>query len=317
MVEKKIILRRIQMFDKEKYGKILTPLVTPFKENQSVDYEAAVSIAEKLIADQQADSIILSGTTGEFFTMSFEERVKLFKVIKDAVGNKIPLMAGVGCASTIETIALAKKAEEIGFEIMMVVSPYYTKPTQKELYNHFKKVAESVNIPMMLYNIPIFTGVNINPETVAKLSEVENIVAIKEEAELNAKQMTEFINITSDDFIIYCGDDTMILEAFAQGGDKRIGGIISGASHIIGVQLRKMINMFLNGKVEEAAKIQQKYLPLFRIMGQNGRTNPASLLKEAMKMLGYNAGIPRLPLSPGTEEEIAEVKRVMKKLEII
>ena len=223
----------------------------------------------------------------------------------------------MGCASTIETIALAKKAEEIGFEIMMVVSPYYTKPTQKELYNHFKKVAESVNIPMMLYNIPIFTGVNINPETVAKLSEVENIVAIKEEAELNAKQMTEFINITSDDFIIYCGDDTMILEAFAQGGDKRIGGIISGASHIIGVQLRKMINMFLNGKVEEAAKIQQKYLPLFRIMGQNGRTNPASLLKEAMKMLGYNAGIPRLPLSPGTEEEIAEVKRVMKKLEII
>ena len=305
------------MFDKEKYGKILTPLVTPFKEDQSVDYEAAVSIAEKLIADQQADSIILTGTTGEFFTMSFEERVKLFKVIKDAVGDKIPLMAGVGCVSTIETIALAKKAEEIGFEIMMVVSPYYTKPTQKELYNHFKKVAESVNIQMMLYNIPIFTGVNINPETVAKLSKIENIIAIKEEAELNPKQMTEFIDITPEDFIIYCGDDTMILEAFAQGGAKRIGGIISGASHIIGVQLRNMINMFLNGKVEEAAKIQQKYLPLFRIMGQNGRFNPCALIKEAMKMVGYKAGIPRLPLTPGTEEEIAEVKRVMKKLGII
>ncbi len=305
------------MFDKEKYGKILTPLVTPFKEDQSVDYTAAISIAEKLIADQQADSIILSGTTGEFFTMSFEERVKLFKVIKDAVGNKIPLMAGVGCASTIETMALSKKAEEIGFEIMMVVSPYYTKPTQKELYNHFKKVAESVNIQMMLYNIPIFTGVNINPETVAKLSEIENIIAVKEEAELNPKQMTGFINATPDDFIIYCGDDSMILEAFAQGGAKRIGGIISGASHIIGVQLRNMINMFLNGKVEEAAKMQQKYLPLFRIMGQNGRTNPCSLIKEAMKMVGYNAGIPRLPLTPGTEEEIAEVRRVMKKLEII
>jgi len=238
-------------------------------------------------------------------------------VIKEAVGNKIPLMAGVGCTSTIETMALARKAEEIGFEIMMVVSPYYSKPTQKELYNHFRKVAESVNIPMMLYNIPIFTGVNINPETVAKLSKIENIIAIKEEAELNPKQMTEFINITPDDFIIYCGDDTMILEAFAQGGAKRIGGIISGASHIIGVQLRNMINRFINGKVEEAAKIQQKYLPLFRIMGQNGRTNPCSLLKEAMKMVGYNAGIPRLPLSPGTEEEIAEVKRVMKKLNIV
>ena len=305
------------MFDKEKYGKILTPLVTPFKEDQSVDYTAAVSIAEKLIADQQADSIILSGTTGEFFTMSFEERVKLFKVIKDAVGNKIPLMAGVGCASTIETMALAKKAEELGFEIMMVVSPYYTKPTQKELYNHFKKVAESVNIQMMLYNIPIFTGVNINPETVAKLSEIENIIAVKEEAELNPKQMTEFINITPNDFIIYCGDDSMILEAFAQGGAKRIGGIISGASHIIGVQLRNVIEMFLKGNIQEAAKMQQKYLPLFRIMGQNGRTNPCSLIKEAMKMVGYNAGIPRLPLSPGTEEEIAEVRKVMKKIKII
>ena len=305
------------MFDKEKYGKILVPMVTPFREDQSVDYEAAVSIAEKLIDDQQADSIILTGTTGEFFTMSFEERVKLFKVIKDAVGNKIPLMAGVGCASTIETMALAKKAQELGFEIMMVVSPYYTKPTQKELYNHFKKVAESVNIQMMLYNIPIFTGVNINPETVAKLSEIENIIAVKEEAELNPKQMTEFINATPDDFVIYCGDDPMILEAFAQGGAKRIGGIISGASHIIGVQLRNMINMFLNGKVEEAAKMQQQYLPLFRIMGQNGRTNPCSLIKEAMKMVGYKAGIPRLPLTPGTEEEIAEVRKVMKKIKII
>lgn len=305
------------MFDKEKYGKILVPLVTPFKEDQSVDYDAAIIIAKKLIDDNKADSIILSGTTGEFFTMSFEERVKLFKVIKDAVGNKIPLMAGVGCASTIETMALAKKAEELGFEIMMVVSPYYSKPTQKELYNHFKKVAESVSMQMMLYNIPIFTGVNVNPETVAQLSKIENIIAIKEEAELNPKQMTEFINITPEDFIIYCGDDTMILEAFAQGGAKRIGGIISGASHIIGVQLRDMINMFLDGKVEEAAKIQQKYLPLFRAMGQNGRTNPASLLKEAMKMVGYHAGIPRLPLSPGTEEEIEEVRRVMKQFKMI
>jgi len=305
------------MFDKEKYGKILTPLVTPFKDDQSVDYEAAVSIAEKLIEDNKADSIILSGTTGEFFTMRFEERVKMFNVIKKTVGKKIPLMAGVGCTSTIETVALAKKAEELGFEIMMVVSPYYTKPTQKELYNHFKKVAESVNIQMMLYNIPVFTGVNINPETVAKLSEIENIVAVKEEAELNPKQMTDFINTTPDDFIIYCGDDSMILEAFAQGGAKRIGGIISGASHIIGVQLRNMIDMFLNGKVEEAAKMQQKYLPLFRIMGQNGRTNPCSLIKEAMKMVGYKTGIPRLPLTPGTEEEIAEVRKVMKKLGII
>jgi len=305
------------MFDKEKYGKILVPMVTPFKEDQSVDYDAAVSIAEKLISDNKADSIILSGTTGEYFTMNFEERVKLFKVIKDAIGNRIPMIVGVGSSSTIETIALAKSAEELGYVTAMVVSPYYTKPTQNELYNHFKKLTESVHIQLMLYNIPIFTGVNIDPETVAKLSEIDNIIAIKEEAELNPKQMTEFINVTPDEFIIYCGDDTMVLEAFAQGGAKRIGGIISGASHIIGGQLKNMIELFLKGNVQEAAEMQQKFLPLFRIMGQNGRTNPCSLLKEAMKMIGYNAGIPRLPLTPGTEEEIEEVKKVMEKLGII
>ncbi|MBA7546424.1 4-hydroxy-tetrahydrodipicolinate synthase [subsurface metagenome] len=305
------------MFNKEKYGKILTPIVTPFKEDQSVDYEAAVSIAEKLIEDKMADTIVIGGTTGEFFTMNFEERVKLFQVVKEAVGDKIPLIPGVGAISTKETIELAKKAEELGFDAVMVVSPYYTKPTQSQLYIHFKKVAESVNINIMVYNIPIFTGVNVNPETLAKLAEIENIVAVKEEAELNPKQMTEFINSTPDDFIIYCGDDSMVLEAYAQGGTKRIGGIISGASHIIGIQLRKMIEMFNEGNVQEAAKIQQKYLPLFRIMGQNGRLNPCALIKEAMKIMGYKAGIPRLLLTPGTEEEIAEVRRVMKEAKVI
>ena len=305
------------MFNKEKYGKILTPMVTPFKEDQSVDYEAAASIAKKLVEDNMADTIVIGGTTGEFFTMNFKERVKLFQVVKEAVGDKIPLIPGVGATSTKETIELAKKAEELGFDAVMVVSPYYTKPTQSQLYIHFKKVAESVNINIMVYNIPIFTGVNVNPETLSKLAEIENVVAIKEEAELNPKQMTEFINSTPDDFIIYCGDDSMVLEAYAQGGTKRIGGIISGASHIIGIQLRKMIEMFNEGNVQEAAEMQQKFLPLFRIMGQNGRFNPCALIKEAMKMVGYKAGIPRLPLTPGTEEEIAEVKRVMKELNII
>jgi len=249
--------------------------------------------------------------------MNFEERAELFKIIKEAVGDKIPLIAGTGCVSTIETVALSRKAEELGYELIMVASPYYTRPTQGELYSHFKKVAESINIQMTLYNIPIFTGVNINPQSVAKLSEIDNIVAIKEEAELNPKQITEFINVTPDDFVICCGDDSMILEAFAQGGSKRIGGIISGGSHIIGKQLRNMIEIFLQGKIQEAAEIQQKYLPLFRSWGQNGRSNPCSLLKESMKMVGYKAGIPRLPLTPGTDEEIAEVRKVMEKLNII
>jgi len=305
------------MYNKEKYGKILTPMVTPFKEDQSVDYKAVASIAKKLVNDSIADTLVVGGTTGEFFTMSFKERVDLFKAVKNAVGDKIPIIPGVGATSTIETVALARKAEELGFESVMVVSPYYTKPSQNQLYLHFKAVAESVKINIMIYNIPIFAGVNVNPETLSKLAEIENIVAVKEEAELNPKQMTDFINSTPDDFIIYCGDDTMVLEAYAQGGIERIGGIISGASHIIGKELRKMIEMFNQGNVREAAKMQQKYFPLFRIMGQNGRFNPCALIKEAMKMMGYNAGIPRLPLTRGTEEEIREIKKVMKKLNII
>ena len=305
------------MFNKDKYGKILVPMITPFKEDQSVDYEAAVSVAEKLIEEKKADSIVLSGTTGEFFSMNFEERAKLFEVIKNAVGDKIPLIAGTAMISTVETIALSKKAEQLGYDLIMVVSPFYTKPSQKELLNHFKNVSGSIKINMLLYNIPIFAGVNIDPQTVGELAKIENIVGIKEEAEINPKQITAYLNATPEDFIIYCGDDTMVLEAFAQGGEKRIGGIVSGGAHLIGDRLRNMIEIFLQGKVEEAAKMQQNFLPLFRSFSPGDRSNPACLVKDAMKMLGYNAGIPRLPLLPGTEEEIAAVKKMMKKLNII
>ena len=305
------------MFNKNDYGRILIPMVTPFKEDQSVDYDAAVSIAQKLIAENKADALILTGTTGEFFTMNFEERVKIFEIVKNAVGDKIPLIAGTGSASTVETIELSKKAEALGFELLMVVTPYFTKPNQREINNHFKKVASEISINMILYNIPIFCGVNIDPETVADLAKVPNIVGIKEEAELNPKQISMYINVTPGDFVLYCGDDTMIIEAFAQGGAARIGGIVSGQAHLIGDRLRQMIEDFLQGKVEEIARMQQKFLPLFKAMSVNGRVNPAALLKEAMKLGGYNVGIPRLPLTPGTEEEIADIKRIMIDLEIL
>jgi len=305
------------MFDKNHFGKILVPMVTPFKQDQSVDYDAAVSVAEKLIADNKADSLILTGTTGEFFTMTFDERAKMFEVIQKAVGQKIPLIAGTGAASTIEAMELSKKAEQLGHELVMVLSPYYTRPGQQELYNHFKKVAEAIKTNMILYNIPLFAGVNISPQTVAELAKIENVVGIKEEAELHPKQMTAYMNSTPEDFIIYCGDDAMILEAYAQGGPKRIGGVVSGGSHLIGDRLRTMIETFLDGKVEEAAKMQRAFLPLFRALSPGDRTNPCCLLKDAMKLLGFNAGVPRLPLIPGTRDEIEQVKKVMKKLNLI
>jgi len=305
------------MFDKERYGRILVPMVTPFEQDQSVDYDAAASVAQKLVAEKKADSLILTGTTGEFFTMSADERIKVFEVVKQAVGDKIPLIAGVGTASTGEALYLARKAEELGYELVMVVSPYYTRPAQKELYNHFAMIARQIGIDMILYNIPIFTGVNIAPATVAELAGIANIVGIKEEAEINPKQITEFINCTPEDFTIYCGDDVMILEAFAQGGPKRIGGVVSGGSHLIGDRIRRMIDAFLGGDIGRAAEMQQSFLPLFRALSPGDRCNPCCLLKDAMRMLGYDAGIPRLPLTPGTKEEIEQLKKVMKQLDLI
>ncbi len=304
------------MFEKDRYGKILVPIVTPFKEDQSVDYEALVSIGAELIHRRFADTLVLTGTTGEFFTMTFEERCKVFEIMKKELGGKIPLIAGTGSASTIEAIALTERAQDLGYQTVMVVAPYYTKPSGAEILNHFRRVAEAVNIDIMLYNIPIFTGVNIDPHTVSALAKLPNVVAIKEEAELNPKQMTSYLNATPDDFIVYCGDDTMVLEALAQGGE-RIGGFVSGGAHIVGDRLKAMIGDFLSGKILEAGTMQRSLLPLFRSMAQNGRSNPVCMLKGAMKLLGYRAGIPRLPLMPANEQEMAVVKEEMKRVGIL
>lgn len=305
-------------FKKDRYGKILVPMMTPFKqEDQSVDLDVAKSLADFLITSNNADTLIISGTTGEFHAMSYEERETLLGSIIDHVGDRMPLIAGVGCTSTVETVRLARAAEKMGYETVMIVAPYYAKPNQEEMYRHYRTISEAVSCNIMLYNIPIFTGVNIDPETVTRLAELENIIAIKEEAELNPKQITAFLNATPEEFIIYNGDDTMILEAYAQGGPARIGGVISGASHLVGNQIRSMIDSFLAGNVGEAATMQRKLFPLFRVMSQSGRTNPAALWKDALRMAGIEAGYPRLPLSPGSEEEKANIRAVLKSLKLI
>ena len=304
------------MLDKDKYGKILVPMVTPFKENGDVDYEAMISIGEMLLKRGWADTFILTGTTGEFFTMTVEERLKVFKTMKDAFGDRIPIIPGCGAASTREALQMTKAAEEMGFELVMIVAPYYTKPSQREIQEHFTTIAANVSIDILIYNIPIFTGVNTSPDMIGELAKIPNIVGIKEEAELNAKQMTEFINATPDDFIIYNGDDTMVLEAFIQ-GYERVGGVISGAAHIVGDQIREMIDALYAGEIQKASKIQRKLLPLYRIMSQGGRTNPVCLIKDAMRMVGYKSGYPRRPLLPGTSEEVANVKAMMIKTGVL
>lgn len=304
------------MFDKNVYGRVLVPMVTPFKDNQEVDYDAAVDVGSLLLERGLADSLIITGTTGEFFTMTFDERVKMFKTIYDKFNGKIPLIAGTGCASTGEAVALSQEAARIGYKLLMVVAPYYTKPNQEELYQHFRTVAEKTPAQILLYNIPIFTGVNVEPAVVGRLAEIDNIVGIKEEAELNPKQMTAYLNATPKEFIVYNGDDTMILESYVQ-GSERIGGVVSGGAHLFGKWIMEMIDLLYAGQVSKAAAIHRNIFKMNRIMGQNARFNPVSLIKAAMREVGYNAGIPRRPLSPASAEELKNIKALMKELGLL
>lgn len=302
------------MFDKSVYGRVLVPVVTPFSKDDEIDHGLLSGLVDFLITQNKADTIIISGTTGEFHFQTSAERIATFETVVNAADSRRPVIAGIGAASTGETIKLGKAALDLGIKTQMVVAPFYTKPSQEQLYGHYAAVAEALpEAHIMLYNIPIFTGVNTDPEIVGRLAEIDNIVAIKEEAELNPKQITQFLNATPDDFIIYNGDDTMILEAYTQGGDARIGGIVSGASHVVGPYIRTMIETFLNGNVAESAKMQARLYPLLKVMGINGRTNPCALWKEALRLVGVDAGLPRLPLTPGTPEEISLVKAELER----
>jgi 4-hydroxy-tetrahydrodipicolinate synthase len=285
-----------------KFGRILLPLITVFKNDLSVDYALTKKVARFVVENKFCDSIIVSGTTGEFYALSLDERVKLFQAIKEEFGDTIPLIAGTGSASTREVIELTKVAEKLGYDAVMVVAPYYSHPEQEGIYQHFKAVAQSTSLPLMIYNIPLFSGVNIAPETVARLAEIENIIAIKDEAGLNPLQATAYIQKTEGRLAVYSGDDPMVLQVLIQGGV----GVVSGGSHVIGDMMRHMINDFLAGRNDQARETYHRLMKLFTaFQGKDGRrTNPTPLVKAAFELFsGLPTSLPRPPLTPATEEE--------------
>jgi dihydrodipicolinate synthase len=298
----------------DKLKQILVPLITPFEEgSQDVDYKMAEKLVEHLISKNFCDTIIVAGTTGEFNTLSNEERIELFKVVKGAVNGRVPLVAGTGAASTRDAVKLTQAAEKLGYDAAMVVGPYYCKPSQEGIYQHYATIAANTGLEMMLYNIPIFTGMNISPETVGRLSKVKNIVGIKDEAGINPTQMTEYAGITPKDFTIYNGDDIMILCGLVQGAC----GVVSGASHLIGDKIRKMINLFLDGKVAEAREIHMAIDPLFKAFCPNGRVNPMPVLRAAVELIGLPVGAGRLPLDEATPEEKQNIKKHLIRLGVL
>jgi len=289
-------------------GRLLTPMVTPFKTNGDVDFERAGALAQWLHKTRRADSVIVGGTTGEFPSLSFAERVELFETVWAAVGRKLPVIAGTGGASTRETIRLTREAQRIGVDMVMVVAPFYQKPDQEGIYNHYREVARSTKLPVMLYNIPLFTGANIEPGTLARLAKVPNIVAIKEESGLNPLQTSRFLLCIPPKFRVYVGDDTMVLSILAQGGH----GVVSGGSQICGADMRKLVSALVRSDLGEARKLHEKTFPLFEAFYQNGRINPIPILRAGIGLAGFEVGNPRGPLSPATAEEVRALRNVMK-----
>lgn len=296
-------------------GHIVIPLATPFyPDSQDVNYDAFASLLDHVISKNHADSVIVAGTSGEFNALSLNERFELFRIARDVTANRVPVVGGCCSLSTRETIEIAREAERLEFDAIMVLGPCYCKPTQEGAFRHFSAVAEAVETPVMLYNIPIFTGLNVEKETVSRLAErFPHVVAIKDEAGINPTQITDFARVTPDSFTIYNGDDIMVLCGLAQGAS----GVVSGTSHIVGTIMRHMIERFLSGNVLGALEIHAQLDPLFKAFGSNGRINPIPLWKAAMDLCGLEVGPPRLPLEPATPDEIELIRGHLIRLGLI
>ncbi|WP_223590773.1 4-hydroxy-tetrahydrodipicolinate synthase [Neobacillus bataviensis] len=284
------------------FGQLLTAMVTPFDQNGEVDYHATKNLVNYLIANG-SDGLVVAGTTGESPTLTTEEKVELFKFVVREADGRVPVIAGTGSNNTRASISLSKLAEEAGVDGIMLVAPYYNKPCQEGMYQHFKAIAESTSLPVMLYNIPGRCVVNISVETIVRLSAIKNIVAVKE-ASGNLDAMAEIISQTPSDFTLYSGDDGLTLPVLAIGG----AGVVSVASHIIGNEMQAMINSFKNGALEEAAALHRKLLPIMKALFAAPNPTP---VKTALNMNGVPVGGVRLPLVPLSEDEKSALQSVL------
>lgn len=276
------------------FGRVATAMVTPFDNKGNLDFAKTTKLVNYLI-ENGTDSLVVAGTTGESPTLNFEEKVALFRHVVQTTAGRVPVIAGTGSNNTYGSIKLTKQAEEVGVDAVMLVAPYYNKPNQEGLYQHFKEIAESTSLPVMIYNIPGRSVVNIHPETIIRLSKIKNIVAVKEASgDLNA--MTDIIANTPDDFVLYSGDDGITLPVLAIGGS----GVVSVASHVIGKEMQEMVGAFMNGETKKAANLHQKLLPIMK--GLFTAPNPVPV-KTALQLKGFNVGSVRLPLVPLTATE--------------
>lgn len=288
-------------------GRLLTAMVTPFDAEGKVEYQQAQNLARALL-ESGSDGVVISGTTGESPTLSSEEKVRLFAEVKSAIANRGTVVAGTGSYSTKESQQLTKEAEKIGVDACLLVVPYYNRPTQQGLLEHFKAIAGSTTLPCILYNVPSRTVTNLAADTVIKLSEIDNIVGIKE-ASGNLAQIAAIIQAAGDDFLVYSGNDGDTLPILGLGGY----GVVGVASHLVGKQMKQMMQTFLRGEVGEAAAIHRHLLPLVNALFIVPNPMP---IKYALNHLGFPVGKPRLPLTEPEAESAETIQATLRNYEI-
>ena len=284
-------------------GEVVTAMATPFNDKLEVDYKATEKLANYLV-ENGTDAILVAGTTGESPTLTNDEEIELLKTIKKAVGNKAKIVIGAGSNSTQTAVKMTKKVENIGVDAILSVVPYYNKPSQKGLVQHFSQVAEATDLPIIIYNIPGRTGINMLPDTIAELADkYENIAAVKQ-SNPDLDLVTEIAIKTPDDFLIYSGDDSLTLPMLSLGAY----GLVSVTSHLLGKEIKKMITLFKQGDVKEAAQIQHKCYPMFKALFT--APNPVPL-KACLQEIGLIQEYVRLPLVTLSENEKTILKKVL------
>lgn len=292
-----------------RFGRMIPAMVTPFDENLELDLKQARALARRLV-EGGSDALVINGTTGESPTVFYPQKMKLFEAVVAEVGGEVPIIANVGDNCTADTVDFAQDVQKLGVDAFMLVVPYYNKPPQEGLYQHFKTIAESIDLPCILYNIPGRCVINMTAETTLRLAnDVENIVAIKE-ASGNLEQVAAIIKDAPDGFDVYSGDDSLTYEMMKLGA----AGVISTAGNVSPARMKEITTLCAAGNFEEAKKAHDAFLPL---MDELFVTANPIMVKEALNLAGFPVGGVRLPLVNATEEQSAHLAQVMKEVGIL
>jgi 4-hydroxy-tetrahydrodipicolinate synthase len=292
-----------------RFGRLITAMVTPFTPDLELDLPRAGALASRLL-DQGSEALVVCGTTGESPTVFYDQKLDLFRTVIDSVGDRAPVIANVGDNCTADSVEFARKATSLGVDAIMCVVPYYNKPPQEGIYRHFRSIAEAIDVPVILYNIPGRCVVNMEPATILRLAnDVENIVAVKQ-ANADLAQAAAIIDGAPDGFELLSGDDELTLPMMGVGGT----GVISVASHVAGVQMREMVEAHATGDHTRALSLHLRLLPLFKALFMT--SNPI-MVKDALAQSGFAVGTCRLPLVPPTPEQSAELGRILEHLGLI